>query len=246
MAEATTTTDSAGVTRTADGQIADGQTTKTDQGSSTPSTNQDTTKPDGKTLLTEQAKPDAAKPDTAKTDGSKGAPESYEDYKVPDGYTLDPVVKTEADTLFKGLGLNQEQAQSLVDFYTSKTTEAFQAPFKAYQEMTDGWRKDAEAHPDLRGKLGPGQEVNVRIAKALDSLGDPKLASDFREAMDLTGAGNHPAFIRVIDKWAQKVTEGTHVAGKGPSELGQSQTGTKSTPSAAGAIWPGLPSATRQ
>lgn len=193
-------------------------------------------KPDGKTLLTEGKKeePPAKEP-------VKGAPEKYADYKVPDGYTLDPAVKTDADKIFKGLGLNQEQAQSLVDFYTEQTSEAFQAPFKAYQEMTDSWRQESESHPDLQGKLGPGKEVSVRISKLLDGLGDPKLASDFRAHMDLTGAGNNQAFIRVLDKVAQRLTEGSHVADKGPAQAGQSRPG-EAPAGAAAALWPNLPS----
>jgi hypothetical protein len=215
-----------------------------DQGTSLPNTNQEITpetKPvadpaaDGKTLLTEGQK------EPPKTEEKPGAPEKYEDYKVPEGYTLDPAVKTSADTLFKELGLDQASAQKAVDFYIKQTTESFQAPYKAYQEMTDGWRKDAESHPDLKGKLGHGQEINVRIAKALDGLNDPKLASDFKGLMDLTGAGNHPAFIRVINELAKGRTEGTHVSGNGPSKAGQSAPGT-APPSLGGAMWPTLPS----
>jgi hypothetical protein len=233
-----TTVDTAGVTRTAEGQISDGQTTQVDQSPS--STTPETTE-SGKTLLTEDKSPEKAE-----VKAVEGAPEKYSDYKLPDGVTLSPEVKTEADNLFKGLGLSQDAAQSLVDFYGKQISELSSAPAKAYQEMTDGWRKDSESHPDLRGKLGPGQEINVRISKALDGLGDPKLASDFKAAMDLTGVGNHPAFIRVISRLAEKVTEGTHVAGNGPSKEGQSQSGRTAPPSAAAAMWPTLPSSTRQ
>ncbi len=232
-APAPTRTDEAGIARTQAGEIQNPSSPAT----TTPSPETTTTSQnEGKTLLTEPAK--EAAPEPAK----EGAPEKYEDYRVPDGYTLDPEVKGEADKLFKSLGLNQTQAQSLVDFYTKQTTEAFQAPFDAYQKMTDEWRSESESHPDLRGKLGPGQEVNVRIAKALDSLGDAKLASDFRALMDLTGAGNNQAFIRVIDKFAQRLTEGGHVAGNGPSREGQSRPG-QAPPTAAAALWPNLPSA---
>lgn len=237
------TVDTAGVGRTADGQIADGQTTQSDQGASTTTTTQETsteTTPEGKTLLTEGKAPEA-KAEEPKKDAATGAPEKYSDYKLPEGFTLDAEVKGKADALFKGLGLSQEGAQSLVDFYGDQIAKVAAAPAAAYAAVTAEWRTASESHPDLRGKLGPGQEVNVRIAKALDSLGDPKLASDFRSLMDLTGAGNHQAFIRVIDKWAQKLTEGTHVAGNGPSERGQSTSGQGGQkPSAAAAMWPNL------
>ena len=107
--------------------------------------------------------------------------------------------------------------------------------------MTDGWRQEAENHPDLRGKLGPGKEISIRISKALDGIGDAKLASDFREAMDISGIGNHPAFIRVLSKFAERLTEGSHVAGNGPSKAGQSAPA-QAPPSAAAAMWPNLKS----
>lgn len=240
------TVDNSGVTRTETGAIAD-QSPEAQSQTTTQETTQETSqqteaKPaaDGKTLLTE-GKNEEPKVEEKK-DEKTGAPDKYSDYKVPDGYTLDPEIKGEADKLFKGLGLSQEQAQSLVDFYTNKTTEAFQAPFKAYQEMTDGWRKEAEAHPDLRGKLGEGKEVNVRIAKMFEGIGDPALVTQFKETMDLTGVGNHPSFIRLLDKVAQRLTEGTHVAGKGPTTASQSSPDA-APPTVGGALWPKLPSA---
>lgn len=238
MAEETT-----GIERTETGTIVD-QTPPPEV--LTPTTPPETGKtettppPDGKTLLTEgeKAKPEA-KPDdkTAKT----GAPEKYEDYKVPEGFELDPEVKTKADGLFKELGLSQDEAQKAVDFYQTLAKEAGEAPYKEYQEFKDNLRKEALEHPDLRGKIGPGQEVNVRIAKALDGLGDPKLVTDFKQFMDITGAGNSSAFIRVLDKLAQRVTEGTHVAGTGPSRAGQSAPN-EAPPTVGGALWPKLPS----
>lgn len=246
MADEQTQTDQTGVERTTTGTIVD-QSTGTDQSSTT--TTQEKTPPakseDGKTLLTEGKKEESAKDgakDPPKKDAAAGAPEKYADYTVPEGWTLDAEVKGKADGLFKELNLSQEQAQKAVDFYRELTTEAFNAPFKAYQDMTTAWRTESESHPDLRGKIGPGQEVNVRIAKFLDGINDAKLVSDFKEHMDLTGAGNYQAFIRVLDYAAKRSTEGTHVAGNGPGKDGQSAPN-RPAPSAAGALWPNLPSA---
>lgn len=243
MADEPTTANPEGVARTADGTLADqSPVTEGSEASTTPETKTESApKTEGKTLLTE------GKKEEAKTEEKKveGAPDKYNDYTVPEGYTLDAEVKGEADKLFKGLGLSQEQAQSLVDFYTAKTTEAFKAPFEAYQAVTDGWRQESENHPDLKGKLGPGKEVSVRISKFLDGIGDAQLAKDFREHMDITGAGNHQAFIRVLNYAASRLTEGTHVAGNGPSRAGQSESGQSTKPSAAAAMWPTLPSANR-
>lgn len=246
MADEAVTTDVSGIARTATGEIASTPATPVAETSS-----QSTTQETGSTLLTEpekttaEAKAEPAAKDPAKPGETAKVPEAYTDYKVPEGFEIAGELKTEIDGLFKNMGLSQENAQSLVDFYVKQTQEAFQAPFNAYKEMTDGWRDEAINHADLKGRLGPGHEVNVRIGKFLSSLPDQKLASDFRSLMDLTGVGNHPAFIRVLNYAAERLGEGSHVAGNGPSEGGQSAPGAKTQPSAAQAMFPHLPSSGR-
>ena len=169
-----------------------------------------------------------------------GAPEKYEPWAVPDGYELDPAVAAEANPLFKELGLTQANAQRLVDLYSKHSAATSEALSEMVRKQNETWQSEAKAHPDLRGKLDPGGPVLTTISRALDSLGDAKLASEFKTTMDFTGAGNHPAFIRTFYAMAKKLTEGTHVAGNGPSPLGQRAPGS-GPPSAAKALYPNLP-----
>lgn len=168
-----------------------------------------------------------------------GAPEKYEDFKLPEGVTLAPETVTEAQNLFKELNLPQAQAQKLVDFHVGKLTAALAEPQETVASMREGWRKEITSDPEL-GKRLP--DVKQTIGRALDGLGDPKLASDFRDAMDLTGAGDNPAFIRAFYKLAQKATEGRAVPAGGPSRLGQTAPGAAKL-SPAQAIYPNLRSA---
>jgi hypothetical protein len=165
-----------------------------------------------------------------------GAPEKYEEFKVPEGFKLDEAVGKDAGELFKSLNLDQAGAQKLVDFYIAKTQEAAEAPYKAYSEMRAEWQAAVKADPEIGGKL---DVVKQTVSRALDGLGDAKLAQEFREAMDLTGAGDNPAFVKAFFKLAQKVTEGQHVSGKGPSTFGQQRPGQPA--SAAHALYPNLP-----
>lgn len=179
--------------------------------------------PDGKPI--EAKKPVEDKP---------GAPEKYEAYKVPDGFTLDEKVKSEADAIFKGLNLNQTQAQSLVDFYTTKVNEAASAPYEAWKTTQDEWKAAIKADPEIGGKL---DAVKASVGKLYDALGDPKLVADFKEAMEFTGAGNNPAFVKALYKLSQQLTEGGPVRGRGPVEV-RSPTG--QAPSTAQAMYPNL------
>lgn len=171
---------------------------------------------------------------TKKEEPAKGAPEKYEEFKVPEGFTLDEKVATEASAIFKELGLPQAAAQKLVDFHVAKTQAAAESPYQTWKDTQDTWKAEIAADPEIGGKL---DQVKARTSKLLDSLGDPKLASAFREAMDFTGAGNNPAFIRAFNKLAEKYTEGTHVPGGRPTNVSDPAGGTRTV---ASAMYPNL------
>jgi len=218
-----------GVSRTPTGEIAS-QTQTTSPGATTPQTS--TTATETPSLANQPGESLA----NQKAASEGGAPETYANWNVPEGFTLDETVSKEIGGIFKGLNLSQEQGQKLVDFYTAKTAESANQPYQVWQETQEQWIKEVKADRELGPRLN---EVKTTISKAIDGLNDPKLARDFREAMDFTGAGNNPAFIRAFWKLAQMVTEGGHVAGGGPSAQGQRRQG--ETPSAARAMYPNLP-----
>lgn|SRR5215467_2333528 len=236
-----TTADPAGIERTSTGQVADkgqttapeattGQTSTQQEPSRTTETTQQTTSTqtgDGKSLANQAAEP-------------VGAPETYGDWKTPDGWVMDDGVRGEIAPLFKKMNLTQAQGQELVDFYIKHTTESANAPYNAWNETQDKWIKEVKEDPDIGPKLN---EVKTTLSRAIDvvSSGDAKLATAFRDAMDYTGAGNNPAFIKMFYKMAQMLTEGKHVAGGGASPEGQKPAGQQR--SAAGAMYPNLPRA---
>jgi hypothetical protein len=227
MSETAATTPE-GVARTPTGEIAS-QTQTTDPKATTPQTSTTSTETPS---LANQPGESLANQKTAEG----GAPETYSQWTVPEGFTLDETVSKEIGGIFKGLNLSQEQGQKLVDFYTAKTAESANQPYQVWQETQEQWIKEVKADRELGPRLN---EVKTTISRAIDGLNDPKLARDFREAMDFTGAGNNPAFIRAFWKLAQMVTEGGHVAGGGPSAQGQRRQG--ESPSAARAMYPNLP-----
>jgi hypothetical protein len=199
-------------------------------------TSKTTETPDGKTTLTEAKTPPA----------TPVVPEKYADFKAPDGFALDTKALESATPIFKELGLSQEQAQKLVDFHTAQMIEAAKAPQATVDTMRADWRAKVSADTDIKAAVAGDKTgidaVKVDIGRALGKL-DPALAGEFKSAMDLTGAGDHPAFIKAIWKLSQFVGEGTHVAGKGPSPAGQTNPSAPARPSAAQALYPTLPSA---
>lgn len=172
------------------------------------------------------------------TEPPKGAPEAYAEFKAPEGYEVDKKAIDGAVPIFKELGLSQDQAQKLVDFYSTISKDAAEAPMAAYREMRQGWRAEV-----AKSDLGNGidnlkPEVAAAVSSAIDAMPNP---AEFRAVLDLSGLGDNPAFIRGFYSLAKERGEGTGVRGSGPSPLGQQA---RNAPrSAAQALYPNLPSA---
>lgn len=221
-----------GPARTSDGTIIDA--------SKTTSTPADTsTKTDSS--LPDQTKPGTTPGTTTKPGDVPAAPEKYEAFTVPDGFKLDDKVNGEASAIFKELNLPQASAQKLVDFYVKETQSAIEAPFKALATMVDGWK--GEVSKAYGAKIEPGGEHALAVSRLLSQLGPAE--APFREAMDATGVGSHPAFVSAFIKLASLLGEGSDIRGNGPSPLGQTAGGEAAKPTAAQAMYPHLPSAGR-
>lgn len=163
-----------------------------------------------------------------------GAPDKYGEFKAPEGFVLDKKQMEDAAPIFKELNLSQDGAQKLVDFHAKVLAEAKESSATLWKETQDTWKKEVAADPVIGGKL---DQVKATVAKAIDGLGDPKLALAFRQAMDYTGAGNNPSFIRTFYALALKVTEPSHVAGGGPTKV--NEPGSAKSP--AQRMYPNLP-----
>lgn len=190
----------------------------------------------GETKSTDPSKTLLNGKENAPKEGAKapeGTPEKYEFTGLPEGLT----VPEDVTSMFKEKGFSQDQAQSAIDFYVKKSREAAEAPAKFWQKQNDDWRAEIEKDPEYKGDI---QGMTTSVSRLLDGLGDQKLVSDFRQAMDFTGAGNNPAFVKVMYRLAQQLNEGTYVRPGGPSPHGQRQPGTNERPSVAKALFPGL------
>jgi len=170
-----------------------------------------------------------------------GAPEAYSDWKLPDGYALDTGVSENGSKLFKELNLTQDQAQKLVDFYSEHAIKSSKETLDAWTATRKEWRDGIANDPQLgkltgsNGNFGPDSALVVTVNRALDGLQNPKLVSDFKDAMELTGAGDNPAFVKVLYALASKVTEGTTYARGEPSRAANAR------PTAGAALYPNLP-----
>ena len=196
------------------------------------------------TTPTTETKPAETKPaETAeKKPDAPVIPDKYE-FKAAEGAELDTKLIEAATPLFKELGLSQEGAQKLFDFYNTATAAQAEASTNAMNAMRESWRGEVTKDPALgNGTDNLKPEVRANIAKAIEAVGDEKAVSAFKEAMDLTGAGDNPALIRGLNAIGKLLSEGTLVRGAGPSPAGQVAPGAASRTSPAQALYPNLPS----
>jgi hypothetical protein len=180
------------------------------------------------------------KNDTATTTATTTAPTVPDAYtfKIPEGATLDNKLVESATPIFKELGLNQDQAQKLVDLVANRDKEIQAQTAAKITEMRESWRKEVLADKDMGGKL---DDVKATIGRAKNQL--PSDVRDaFNRAMDETGIGDHPAFVKAFWKLSELVSEGKPVSGNGPSTHGQSTNGKATRPTLASAMYPNLSS----
>lgn len=204
--------------RTPDGTIKDASTS-TPESTTTPTT----------------PEPKAGDPPKAPEAGV--VPEKYE-FKAPEGYTLSDDLVNEITPIFKAAKIDAATAQTLMDFHAKQILAATKAPQDAVVAMREGWRTELKADAEIGSKL---DEVKATIGKGIANL-PAELQTSFKQAMDLTGAGDHPAFVKAFYKLSQMLNEGTSVTGGGPSPHGQVAPGKDARPSLAQAMYPNLAS----
>lgn len=181
-----------------------------DGGDAKGATGKDTQGNDGKT-----GKPEG--------DTAAGAPEQYEAFKVPDGFTLEGDRLGQATEFFKAKGWTQEQAQEAIDLYTRMAGEdaaALQQAVEAQRlQQLEQWGEQAKE------QLGTKYDETVSLATtALKAVNDPELAKAFNEL----GWGNHPSLIKAFAFFGRLGRDspmdglgGSTTSGTGDRSLGQ-------------------------
>ena len=130
-----------------------------------------------------------------------GAPEAYEDFKLPEGMEMDADVLGEFKGLAKELNIPQDKAQKLIDFQTqlaSKQAEQYQA---AVTKQAQDWAASIKNDPEVGGE---NYDKSVESAiKVIQSFGDPALT----ELLNTSGLGNHPALFKFCHRISAAISE---------------------------------------
>lgn len=140
-----------------------------------------------------------------------GAPEKYEDFTFPEGIEADKEAVENFIPIAKEFNLSQEQAQKIIDFETSRMQTMVQGQEEAWKTIQEDWKTSVKSDKEIGG---PAFDESLSQAKTfLNKFGTPELM----EALNSTGMGNHPEFIRAFSRAGKAMGEDKLVAG-GASE----------------------------
>lgn len=126
-------------------------------------------------------------------DDNAGPPEAYDDFQLPEGFTLEGERKEATLALFRDLGLSQGKAQSAIDHFI-KTVGEDEATRNAAVEAAVAQQREQWA-TQAKTEFGDKYETEVGFAKtAVQATQNPKLLEAFNEM----GWGNHPELIKAF------------------------------------------------
>ncbi len=126
---------------------------------------------------------------------------TYGEFKLPDGVTADAESLKPATELFAETGLNQDQAQKFIDLAMARETAAAHKSVQAFVDLQNQWVSEIKADPDIGGDRLKASLASAN--RAIDRLDIPGL----REALNFTGAGNHPAIVKAFVRLGQMIAE---------------------------------------
>ncbi len=155
----------------------------------------------------------------SKTDEVKvGAPEKYEDFALPEGMDVEDSTLQSFIPLAKELNLDQGQAQKLVDYEAGRVQEMITAQEKVWGDLRQEWRTATKSDKEIGG---PAFDESLAAGKTfLREYGTPELL----EALNSTGMGDHPEFIRAFARAGKAMKEDAlSTGGPGDAKLSPEQ-----------------------
>lgn len=142
---------------------------------------------------------------------AQGAPETYTDFKLPEGVALGEL-DVEVKGLAKELGLSQENAQKVVDTAAKLTQQHVAQQTAVVADIHAQWIEAAKSDKEFGGEK---LTENLAIAKAaMLATTTPEL----QVLLDKSGLGNNPEVIRHFLKIAPAFAPDKFVpGGKSPT-----------------------------
>ena len=161
---------------------------------------------------------------------------AYKDIKLPENVTADdPMLGTTLGAFAKHR-IDPKVAEALISDLAPELRKDARAPYEAFNEQNKAWQEEIRRDPEIGGSNF--DQTIGRINALLGKYGDPGLFDEVKKgsdgkpvlqdgkpiivkrgALSLTGAGNHPAVIRTMHRFALALGEGKGIEpAKGASD----------------------------
>lgn len=204
------------------------QTTDAQGASGGEQQSQSTAETDGKeaTASDEQGENATESEDQKDDEGPQyhGAPESYDDFAIPEGVTADEAGLDSFKELAKELDLSQDGAQKLIEFEAARQGRFAEQMLDAHRQQLEQWVNETKQDKEIGGTNF--EQATATARKAFGQFGDDdfsKLMAPFDPEKNPTGLGlgNHPAVVRVFNRIGKAISEDQ--PGEGDSQGGSSE-----------------------
>ena len=195
---------------------------------------------DGQQPAEGDAKPEGEKKDQASQSEEPAPLPTYDPFKIPEGLQAD---ESALQDLGKTLGefenliksgkydhdIVQNFGQQLVDrhiAHVQKVVQQYQeAQFNAWENQKQSWFESFKSDPEIGGNR---METTTNAARQFirNHGGNAKQQQEFRDLMNTSGVGNHPAMIRLLAKANTAMSEGKPLPASTPvsDKKGKAQT----------------------
>lgn len=183
-----------------------------------------------------EVKPDTEVKQEVQSDEPAPTP-VYDAFVLPEGLSLDETRAKEFTDILSNLevktkaehALLQEFGQKAVDFHVAEVKNLLEAnnkaSFDAWENTKNEWKESFMSDPELGGN-----RWQTTVNSALDFIrthgGNDKQQSEFRDLMNLSGVGNHPAMIRLLSNAGRNMSEGRPLAAQSPVSAPKSKVAT--------------------
>lgn len=161
-------------------------------------------------------------------------PPKYEAFEFPDGLKPNETKVAEFTSILSKLELEgkadhatvQKIGQELVNSYLTDIKKAAEGVSKYYQETWDktksDWREATVNDPEYGGNR---LQTNLQAVQNFLNThgGTAEQVAEFRNVMETTGLGNHPALFRLLVNVSQAYKEGTPLTANKPVQQTQSR-----------------------
>ena len=175
-----------------------GGQTQQEQSLLTPPAETQTTQAENKPAEQQEQKPSEKEENLLNPEEkTQGAPESYGDFKLPEGFTLEGYDLDGVKGIFKESNLTQEQAQRLIDMHCDILQKQAAAQREQIATQIKTWKHDIKSHKDFDVELSYAKQAMKRFVTTPEE----------RALFDDPVFSNHPAVWSLLVGIGKALTE---------------------------------------